>query len=707
MKTTNEPQEYRRLVTVLSIFIGIFVFLAVVGPRALQPSNIAWFEHGDPAQAYLGWQFFRHSAWSFPIGLNPNFGLEISNAIVFSDSNPLLAIIFKLLSKFLPDTFQYFGIWLLACFILQAWFASKLLGLITKNPVITLLGTCLFSFSPPMIWRLYGHFNLVAHFLILASLYLTLSPSPKRRIVSWAVLLVVSALTHAYLLAMVGLVWGSDIVGRLIKKSLPFERAAIEFSIILLAIFLVCWQAGYFSAGSGVVAGGFGFYRMNLLSIFNPSTPSGWSYVLPDIPGGDGDYEGFNYLGLGVFFLGIFAIPSLFKSKTAVMNAIVNRPMLLACVLGMTAFALSNKLGIGSVNVDFSLPDYVLRMANTFRASGRMFWPVFYLLLFTIILLVVRGYTKPVAIIILGLGLIIQIADTSKAWTGIRKNLMIKPRSTWQTNMVDPFWNEAAAKYSKVYRIMPENFFETWQAVASYAGIHGLATDSVYLARVNMEAFESAKKKASSLLLSGEFEPDSLYFIEDRLLPQIAINLNTQRDLLAKIDGFTIIAPGWKKCSTCAMVSKEINASDYFPPRLRLGEPLMFSKNQPGSKYLINGWSITEAWGTWSDGADASIFIPIEDKRAKAILVEVIQFNPKQNVEIKINGIATNSVTLTSNSKEGFKIIIPDVVRQQFQDNGGNLNIQFHFPDAIRPVDIGVSKDGRKLAIGLNSLTVQ
>jgi hypothetical protein len=708
MKATIEPQVSWRLVTALSIVIGFFAFLMVVGPRALQPSNIAWLEYGDPVTHYLGWQFFRNSDWSFPIGLNPKYGLEISNAVIFSDSNPLLAVLFKPFSKFLPDTFQYFGIWLLACFVLQAWLASKLMGLITTSPIIALLGACFFSFAPPMIWRLQGHLSLVGHFFVLASLYLALSPSPNRRIVRWAVLLVACALTHAYLLAMVGVVWGADIVGRLIKKSLSFGRVTLEFPIILFATFLACWQAGYFSVSDGFVANGFGFFRMNLLSVFDPD---GWSYLLRDIPQAAGDYEGFNYLGLGVIFLGIYALPHLFSAQAGVVNEVLNRPVLLAAMLVLTVFALSNNLGIASVNFDFSIPDSVLRVANIFRASGRMFWPVFYLMLFTIIFLVVRGYSKRVAIIILGLGLIIQIADTSTAWTGIREKLMTTPSSTWRTKMADPFWKEAAAQYSKVRLLIPGNHTANWQAVASYAGIHGLATDSVYLARASMAAVEASQQTARTTLLSGEFQSDSLYFLEHRLLPQVARSLNVQSDLLAQIDGFIIVAPGWKKCATCTMVSGEITISDFLPVRLRLGERLVFSKNQLGSRSLHAGWTDQEELGVWSGGSDATIVLSIETERATTIIVEALPLlspsHTKQTVEVKINGIATNSVTLTANSGSAFKIIIPELVRKQLPENDGLLKVELHFPNAARPVDIGVNVDERRLAIFLISLSVQ
>lgn len=106
------------------LIIGIAAFFLLIGPRVLDPTNIAWLGASkDPANTYLGWAFFRQAGLSFPLGLNPLYGLGQSNSIVYSDSNPLLALLFKPFSQWLPVPFQYFGIWLLGCFVLQTWFA--------------------------------------------------------------------------------------------------------------------------------------------------------------------------------------------------------------------------------------------------------------------------------------------------------------------------------------------------------------------------------------------------------------------------------------------------------------------------------------------------------------------------------------------------------------------------------------------------------
>jgi len=105
----------------IPLLLGCIFFYSVVGIGPLDPQNLSWiFGRFDPPQHYLGWSFYRNSPWSLPIGSNPNYGIDIGSSVVYSDSVPIMAIFFKLLSPFLGSPFQYFGIWLLICFALQA-----------------------------------------------------------------------------------------------------------------------------------------------------------------------------------------------------------------------------------------------------------------------------------------------------------------------------------------------------------------------------------------------------------------------------------------------------------------------------------------------------------------------------------------------------------------------------------------------------------
>jgi len=84
----------------IPILIGIATFFYGVGPIPLNPEKIAWLNSFDFLQSYLGWAFFRQSPWDFPIGLNLNYGLDLGNSIVYSDSIPILAFFLKQLLLF-------------------------------------------------------------------------------------------------------------------------------------------------------------------------------------------------------------------------------------------------------------------------------------------------------------------------------------------------------------------------------------------------------------------------------------------------------------------------------------------------------------------------------------------------------------------------------------------------------------------------------
>ena len=55
--------------------IGFLAFWATAGLPFLNPTNVAWLQGGDPLQHYLGWAFYRNSPWTWPIGLNPMYGM--------------------------------------------------------------------------------------------------------------------------------------------------------------------------------------------------------------------------------------------------------------------------------------------------------------------------------------------------------------------------------------------------------------------------------------------------------------------------------------------------------------------------------------------------------------------------------------------------------------------------------------------------------
>ncbi|SDB43189.1 hypothetical protein SAMN03159382_01022 [Pseudomonas sp. NFACC23-1] len=683
----------------LPILLGALAFLLVIGPRVLDPTNIAWLGEGDTTTHYLGWAFFRSSPWTFPLGMNPSYGLELGNGIIFSDSNPLLAFLFKPFSGWLPETFQYFGLWLLACFILQAWFAWKLLGLLTPSLWIRLLGAGLFVFSPPMFLRMGAHLSLSGHFLILAALYLALRPGLQKRRLAWGVLLAATALVHAYLLAMVALIWLADLANQAIKGRLFRRDALIELSGLFLLVAFCCWQAGYFSVGGGTVSGGYGLYRLNVLSLVDPS---GWSYIVRDLPEGPGDYEGFNYLGLGVLILAICAAAALLQGNTGLVSAVRHRWLLLWALFGLTLFSLTNTLGIGVLDVHYWLPGSLEKLANVFRASGRMFWPVFYAIVFAVIFLVIRGNKPRAAACLLAIALLVQVLDTRAGWAGLRQSRMMPAASSWSTSMNDPFWASAASHYSKVRLLLPQNQPDNWLLTSQYALKHGLETDGVYLGRMGTREIEQAQRRAAQMLASGEYAADSLYILDPGAALQAAKTVNRQTDLLTRIDGLVVLAPGWKSCAQCPSFADET-----LDVQVKIGERQVFSRINP---MLASGWGRVEDWGIWSEGTEAEIVLRIAPE-ARVLSIDAAAFvqpplHTRQRVDVSINGVAALSTQFTRLQDNTLELPLTPAIRETMGTNG-SLRVHFHLPDAISPKALGLGGDERVMALGLKSLIVR
>ncbi|MCI8620626.1 MAG: hypothetical protein HFJ50_02100 [Clostridia bacterium] len=135
------------LLIILVAFIGMLVFVFVYGFDVLNVTNDEWLYNAeDLKQHYYGWVFFRNADWTFPIGLFDTLSYPNYASIIFTDSVPLFAIFFKVISGILPETFQYFGIFGLLCYILQGIFAFILLRKYIDNKIVQVIRSSIFHY---------------------------------------------------------------------------------------------------------------------------------------------------------------------------------------------------------------------------------------------------------------------------------------------------------------------------------------------------------------------------------------------------------------------------------------------------------------------------------------------------------------------------------------------------------------------------------
>lgn len=694
------------------LLLGAIAFFLTVGFAPLDPNNANWIlGRLDPTQHYLGWLFFRSGEWTFPVGLNPLFGQDLSSSIVYSDSIPLLAIPLKALGPLLPERFHYFGLWIFASLVLQAWLAWKILGLYTKSIPLRLLACGLFVFFPPLLWRINtpagGHSALVGHFLILWALYLILRPTQSKRMPLWVLLLSISVLTHFYLFAIVTLLWFSDLANHcLIQKNLSFKAAAYEIISASLCVLFLAWQAGYFVIAASLNNDrGYGFYGMNILGLIDPQ---GWSYILSDRTNPSSWGEGFSYLGLGAITAGIAGLATLFKSNTKNIKSLrlffKQYRYLSILMLFLTIFAISNHVSVGDWGFTYPLPSWLLRIADALRSSARLFWPAQYLLIIAFFIAITRAYSNKMAIAILSTCFVLQIADTSNGWLKNKKQLAAEHKPDLYAHALsNAFWREAPEHYRNLTLVPSINRPPNWENFAIYAASHHMTTNAVHMARVDLEKQEASNIKLNQQIETGKFNSDTLYVVENRFV--IAALATAPDDTaIAKIDTFNIIAPGWNNCKQCPLIQPSlVLAKDRYASKL--GEIISFANSSPNrSYYLRSGWSWSEDWGTWSDSKTAILNLSWPTKSPKSISIQFDTFvvkgkHPIQEIDVKVNGALYKRLILTQVYDNSIDIIFTPEMKQSKY-----LSIEFDMHNLARPVDLIEDRpDHRKLGVGLRA----
>jgi len=262
---------------IAAALIGMVIFVFIYGFTVLDPTNANWLLSGeDISQHYVGWQFYRASEWTFPLGVASNLAYPHGLAVTFMDSIPLLAIPFKVIAPILPESFQYFGLWGLFCFMLQGALAALIVRHWTNNKLIIIFASIIFVISPVLLARMFVHTALGGQWLILLGILMLVKTSriksARTFVVLWSVALGLSVAVHPYLLGM--------------NMALLLAAAAIRYDTIknlimntmvpLVVAVIIFWIIGGFTVGSGA-SSGLGDYGFDLMSLI---CPQGWSYVL-------------------------------------------------------------------------------------------------------------------------------------------------------------------------------------------------------------------------------------------------------------------------------------------------------------------------------------------------------------------------------------------------------------------------------------------
>lgn len=535
--------------------IAVIAFMLVFGPSILRPTYLGWLAFGDAPPQQFGWMFLREQPWGWPLGALARYGKDFGGSIVYTDSIPLMAIPFKLLSPLLPQPFQYFGLWFLVCLVAQAHFAWKLLRLFITAPLLLALGTSFFVMTPVMLWRmnpLVSHMSLGGQFTILAALYLVLRKDDSRSWRHWSLLLAATTAIHAYLLAMCAAFWLADLVAR--RRTRHTSLDALQWiGVPAIAVLVVAWTTGYFTVPKGITGAGYGFFKAHPLALIDPGTPSTgrWSWLLPDVPWEKVHVEGFNFLGLGLLLLiAILGLKFRATLRLAARSA-VHRPWLAGTLALMAVFALSNKIGSYSTFVQVPLPEAFMQLAEVFRSSGRMLWPLVYALTLAVLVTVSRRFHFELAVGLLAATLVVQVVDTSAGWRQFQRTYAATANAAFLPAPEGSFWDVAATRYRTIRSIPATGIPDGWGTIAAFALQSDMSTNAVYLARLSRPGQAAESRRIRSYVQSGCYPADALFLVQPESAAAVRRTLHSESDLLITVNDLLMLAPGWYGTRDC------------------------------------------------------------------------------------------------------------------------------------------------------------
>ncbi len=428
-KTSNLKSIY-----LLSLLIGAIIFIAIYGFAPLDVTCDAWILNSyietDITQRYAGWLAYRNAENFLPLTYSEFICFPLGDYASLADSIPLAMIFFKFLNPILPNVFQFEGILVLINFMLQAYFASKLISIFTSNKYLILISSAIFCFSPIFLERAFRHTSLSFHWLLIAILYLYFK---ERKYIDTYVslkmlaLCVLSVFIHLYFTPMLIGIFLAYVLDKHFKKK-TFSKNIINFILSIAFCLFSAFSLGLLNIGTGNTSG-YGSMGMNLNALFNPVSLGSdwwvagkgqidWSIILPIRALSENNLESFNYLGFGIllslFFVFIFCVFVFLKNRSLILTFIKTHLFLILFSLFSFFFAISNRVYAFSYKIiDIPLPDFLEGIFNAFRASGRLFWSVNYILVFIAILFIILHFSKneKLSILLLSFVLFIQIID--------------------------------------------------------------------------------------------------------------------------------------------------------------------------------------------------------------------------------------------------------------------------------------------------------
>ena len=507
-------------VFITSGVFGILFFIFIFGLRVLDFTYTDWLMNDtDLTQHYLGWRFYRNSDFGFPFGLMEGVIHPFRESIVFADSIPILAVFFRMFSFALPLNFQYFGLFGILSYFLQGAFSGIIIKKLTNNMICSVLGSMFVTGSSFMLFRMFAHTALAAHFIILIAIYICITKNENRnslkKVLYWGGLLSLGATVHPYFVPMVFafsfFYFLDDFLQRKKMKTIILFSLSIALCVVTMSIFGVFYN-DFSMAGEGLH-----FFNANINALINPIFGSSTFLRSRPLATG-GQYEGMSYIGFGMIILGFVALFSVLEGYNELIIKLRNRLLLQRLIFGVILFfsffviSLGPVITIGNMTLLSYmrfLPDFIEQTWSTFRATGRFIWPAAYLLMFGIIVTIAKKYKPAVTAVILSITLLIQLVDLTPFFR--YRGEYFRNHVVFESSLQSTVWDGIVHDHMYIYFM--ETSFSTTQYyhIGRLAVYNNIRLNDFHLARKPVDQINFHRERVLSKLRKGYIDTDIAY----------------------------------------------------------------------------------------------------------------------------------------------------------------------------------------------------
>src|SRR6185437_9145392 len=247
-------------------------------------------------------------------------------------------------------------------------------------------------------------------------------------------------------------------------------------------------------------------------------------------------------------------------------------------------------------------------------------------------------------------------------------------------------------------RAPPENGFDQSQ----------LKTPLLYTFNREVVTVSSSDLSDTGYLSKLDSLYNNVYLLQAEGAPPLGFKLVTST-------GFTVMKYRWthsfpRKLQSGPNVVLDLFQMEYL--RLPVKASATFSSAGVGARWLGAGWGSPENWGTWSNGTHAVLRVDPRDlpdvDGALSLQIHANVFvtpsHPTQHVTVAVDGTQVGQYTVTYPQAQ---LVMTVPFGHVDVESSRRIVVGFETPDAVSPLSLGVSRDGRDLALGLISARIE